>query len=48
MGILSFSLFMYIVIDASFEHIVHLHRCSCIAITQRCLLYAVNIWSISI
>jgi len=41
---------MFIFIDAPFEHLIHLNKCSCIAITQRGLLYAVNydIWSISI
>jgi hypothetical protein len=45
---LSFFLFMFILIDAPFEHLIHLYKCPCIAITQRGLLYAVNIWLISI
>ena len=47
-GLLSFFLFMFIMIDAPFEHLIHLYKCPCIAITQRDLLYAINIWSISI
>ena len=47
-GLLSFFLFMFIFIDAPFEHLIHMYKCPCIAITQRALLYAVNIWSISI
>jgi hypothetical protein len=47
-GLLSFFLFMFIMIDAPFEHLIHLYKFPCIAITQRDLLYAINIWSISI
>ena len=47
-GLLSFVLFMFILIDAPFEHLIHLYECSSIAITQRGLLYAENIWLISI
>jgi len=41
--LLSFLLFMFILIDAPFEHLIHLYKCPCIAITQMDLLYAVNI-----
>jgi hypothetical protein len=34
-GLLSFFLFMFIFIDAPFEHLIHLYKCSCIAITQK-------------
>jgi hypothetical protein len=47
-GLLSFFLFMFIFIDAPFEHLIHMYKCPCIAITQRALLCAVNIWSLSI
>ena len=33
---------MFIFIDAPFEHLIHLYKCSCIGITQRGLLYVVN------
>ena len=46
--LLSFFLFMFNLIDAPFEHLNHLYKCPCIAITERGLLNAVNIWSISI
>jgi hypothetical protein len=40
---------MFIFIDGPFEHFIHyLYTYPCIAITVRGLLYAVNIWSISI
>ena len=42
-GLLSFVSFMFILIDAPFEHLIHLYKCPCIVITQRAVLYAVNI-----